>query len=96
MIREWNRNSLAVKTGYSIAVKTGYSIEVEEPDEEPLDSKFFIECVSNMSLLLKVQRNFEIFPHHSQLSYGDILAIKLMNRVFGRKGNVMTMVSYKI
>jgi ubiquinone/menaquinone biosynthesis C-methylase UbiE len=88
MIREWNRHSLAAKTGYSV--------EVEEPDEEPLDPSFLIQCVSNTSLLLKVQRSFEIFPHRSPPSYRDILAIKLMNRIYGRMGNVMTIASRKI
>lgn len=88
LIQEWNRNSLAAKTRYSA--------QAEEPDEEPLDSTFLIECVSNVGSLLKIQRNFEIFPHHSPPSYWDKLTIKLMNKIYGRKGNVMTIASRKI
>ncbi len=88
MIREWNHNSLAIGAHYSI--------DVEEPDEEPLDPIFFIECVNKVGLLLKAQRSFEIFPHHSPANYWDILAIKLMNKIYGRAGNVMTIASRKI
>jgi hypothetical protein len=79
-----------------VAFQTRYSSQVEEPDEEPLDSQFLYECLNNLGLLLKVQRHFEIFPHNSPPNYWDRLAIMLMNRIYGQKGNVMTIAVNKM
>lgn len=87
-IEGWNRRSLAARTRYSVAAT--------EPDEQPLEPDLLRKALRDAGLsIVKTQRNFEIYPHHFPPSLSDVIAIRVLNMIYGRKGNVMTTVSQK-
>ncbi len=87
-VQVWNQ--------HSIAAKLFYSVEATEPDEAPLDAKNLIDLVRVVGFKIsKEYRNWEIFPKNATASFFDQVAIRALNAIYGKHGNVLTLAAFK-
>lgn len=88
--------SIAGWNSRSVASRLGYSVTAEEPEEKPLAPAFLLQAITTAGLVvLKVKRNFEIFPRQLPPRLKDMVVVKALNLVHGRRGNVMTIAAKK-
>lgn len=82
LVQKWNEKS-AFKGRH-------YSQHAEEPDEHPLQEDWLEQQLAEAGFKVsQMNRGTELFPHNTPPSAFDKLAIKLMQKVYGRKGFVV-------
>ena len=80
----------------SVAATLSYSQHVEQPDEAPIEQQTLLSAFETAGLaLVKTHRNWEIFPHHLPPRFSDRAAIRLLNALYGKAGNVFTAAALK-
>ncbi len=87
LIRAWNR--------FSVAMKLRYSFEHEPPDEAAIEPDLLRNVFSKDFAVEMQYRQWEIFPRHLPPTLLDRLVVDALNGVYGRAGNVLTLVLRK-
>lgn len=82
LIKKWNEKSAFIGRHYSQ--------HAEEPDEHPLKEGWMEQQLTQAGFkVTKTNRGIELFPHNKPPSAFDKLAIKMMQKIYGRKGFVV-------
>jgi ubiquinone/menaquinone biosynthesis C-methylase UbiE len=87
-VRAWNRASAVTLRRYSIAVP--------EPEEAPIARGLLETTLVDAGLTIeRAHRSWELFPRRTPPTIVDWIAIWTLDRVFGRTGNVLSVVARK-
>lgn len=88
-IAKWNARS--------VVTRMQYCHTAPHPDEAPLDLEVFRSALVNAGFRIQYQmRSWEIFPHSLPPTASDRLRIRLLNTIYGRTGNVYSVVAERI
>lgn len=87
-ISKWNASS--------VVTKMTYTQSLPHPDEEPIDLDTFLSWTEQTGFKSDwINHNWEIFPQKLPPTLKDRLAIRLLNIIYGRSGNVCTLLLRK-
>lgn len=87
-IQRWNSSS--------VVMGMKYCHSAPPPDEAPLKQDLFCQWLNNIGYSIRyTHRNWEIFPHTLPPNLRDKVCIRILNLLYGRHGNVYSVVARK-
>lgn len=90
-VQKWNATSVAARLDYSVP-----HAHDADPDEAPLELPALTAALAKSGLeVVRMHRNWEIFPQALPPTPRDWLAIAALNAAYGKSGNVLALAARK-